>query len=79
MKTFNIVAALSALLLMSAGTVEARGCLKGAVVGGVGGHFVHHPVLGAVAGCAVGHHMAHRHDMKAANDAQHQHMVAQHH
>ena len=41
----------------SAGVADA-GCLGGAVVGGVGGHFVHHPVLGAVGGCIVGHHMA---------------------
>ncbi|HEY2446907.1 MAG TPA: hypothetical protein VGI20_14320 [Rhizomicrobium sp.] len=35
------------------------GCLKGAVVGAVAGHFAHHhAVLGAVAGCAVGHHLA---------------------
>ena len=38
---------------------EAKGCLKGAVVGGVAGHFMHrHTVLGAVAGCVIGHHMA---------------------
>ncbi len=36
----------------------AVGCLSGAVVGGIGGHVVHHGVLGAIAGCAVGHHMA---------------------
>lgn len=35
------------------------GCLKGAVVGGVAGHFAHHhTVLGAIAGCAIAHHMA---------------------
>jgi hypothetical protein len=35
------------------------GCLKGAVIGGIAGHFAHHHgVLGAVAGCAIGHHMA---------------------
>ena len=38
---------------------EAKGCLKGAAVGGVAGHFLHHhAVLGAVAGCVIGHHMA---------------------
>lgn len=36
------------------------GCLKGAAVGGVGGHFVGkgHAVAGAAVGCAVGHHRA---------------------
>jgi hypothetical protein len=38
---------------------EAKGCIKGALVGGVAGHFAgHHGLLGAAAGCAVGHHMA---------------------
>ena len=43
-----------------AGPASAAGCLKGAAVGGVGGHFVGkgHAVLGAAAGCAVGHHRA---------------------
>jgi hypothetical protein len=40
-------------------TAAQAGCLKGAVVGGVAGHFAHHhAVMGAIAGCAVGHHMA---------------------
>jgi hypothetical protein len=37
----------------------AAGCLSGAAVGGVAGHVAgHHGVLGAAAGCAVGHHEA---------------------
>ncbi len=52
-----------ALLLFSAailsGPAHAAGCLKGAVVGGVAGHFAgHHGLLGAGAGCAIGHHQA---------------------
>jgi hypothetical protein len=36
---------------------HAIGCLSGAAVGGVAGHYAgHHGVLGAAAGCAVGHH-----------------------
>jgi hydroxyethylthiazole kinase-like sugar kinase family protein len=54
---------LSAVLALGAGcalpnAAHAAGCLKGAVVGGVAGHMAHHGVLGAVGGCAVGHHMA---------------------
>jgi len=57
MKKFIVPIAL-AVSLMS-GAAEAKGCLKGAVVGGVAGHFMHrHTVLGAVAGCVIGHHMA---------------------
>ena len=29
-----------------------------AVVGGIAGHFAHHPVVGAAVGCAIGHHRA---------------------
>ena len=39
----------------------ARGCLKGAVIGGVAGHFAgHHGLLGAGAGCIIGHHEANK-------------------
>ena len=45
---------------------EAKGCLKGAVVGGVAGHFVkNHGVLGAAAGCAVGTHQANKKEREA--------------
>jgi len=58
-------------LLMIVGTSQANaaGCLKGAAVGGVGGHFVGsgHAVLGAAGGCIVGRHMANK---KAKEDAQ---------
>jgi hypothetical protein len=37
----------------------AAGCLKGAVIGGVAGHYAgHHGLLGAGAGCVIGHHEA---------------------
>jgi hypothetical protein len=35
---------------------NASGCLRGAVVGGVAGHFAGHGLLGAGIGCAWGHH-----------------------
>lgn len=41
---------------------SAKGCLKGAVIGGVAGHFAgHHGLLGAGAGCVIGHHEASKH------------------
>jgi len=44
-------------------SVEAKGCLKGAAVGGVAGHFSgHHGILGAAAGCAIGRHEANKRD-----------------
>jgi outer membrane lipoprotein SlyB len=55
-------------LALAAGQSQAAGCLKGAAVGGVGGHFVGsgHAVLGAAGGCLVGRHMANE---KAKQDA----------
>lgn len=45
---------------LMASPVVATGCLKGAAVGGVAGHFVGrgHAVAGAAIGCVVGHHRA---------------------
>jgi hypothetical protein len=50
-------------LALSSTPAPARGCLKGAVVGGVAGHFAgHHGLLGAGAGCVIGHHEATKHE-----------------
>ena len=55
----KIAALVIAGSMVFASAADAKGCLKGAVVGGVAGHFMHrHTVLGAVAGCVIGHHMA---------------------
>jgi hypothetical protein len=51
-------------------SVEAKGCLKGAAVGGVAGHFAgHHGVLGAAAGCVVGRHEANKRDKMQTNQS----------
>jgi len=55
-----------ALAAFSTGA-SAKGCLKGAAAGGVAGHFIgHHGVLGAAAGCAVGHHQAKKKELQGA-------------
>src|ERR1700730_862129 len=41
-------AAMLAVVSLSSGPSEAAGCVKGAVVGGIAGHFVGHGLLGAV-------------------------------
>jgi len=41
-------------------TAEAKGCLKGAAVGGLAGHALGHGAVGAAGGCAVGHHEANK-------------------
>jgi len=55
-----LTAALFPALMALPGPAAAAGCLKGAAVGGVGGHFVGrgHALAGAAIGCAVGHHRA---------------------
>ena len=62
----------AALVLASAGTIEAKGCIKGAIVGGVAGHMAGHGKLGAAAGCAIGHHEASKAEAnKKADQSQH--------
>ena len=57
--TFAIAVSCAA---MSPVPASAKGCIKGAVVGGVAGHFAgHHGLLGAGAGCVIGHHEAAKH------------------
>ena len=53
--------ALTATLAMSittAAPVLAKGCIRGAIVGGVAGHYVGrgHALAGAAAGCVLAHH-----------------------
>ncbi|MDP1025875.1 hypothetical protein Q5H91_01480 [Sphingomonas sp. KR1UV-12] len=46
------------LLVATASPVLAKGCIRGAAAGAVGGHMVGkgHAMLGAAAGCAIAHH-----------------------
>jgi outer membrane lipoprotein SlyB len=58
-KQWVAVSLAAALLLAGAQGAQAKGCIKGAAVGAVAGHVArHHAVLGAAAGCIVGHHLA---------------------
>ena len=67
MKFKMLVVALSAALGCVSATAGTRGCLAGAAVGGVGGHVAgHHGVLGAAAGCAVGHYVEKRRGQRVA-------------
>ncbi len=60
MKVVAVAATLALALSGAATSAGAVGCISGAVVGGVGAHVAmhKHALLGAAAGCAVGHHMA---------------------
>ena len=50
--------ALSLAIGLTAAPADAKGCIKGAIIGGAAGHLAHHGVLGAAAGCIIGHHQA---------------------
>ena len=53
MKNLKIVV-LSLTLALVCGTASAKGCLKGAAIGGLVGHVAgRHGLLGAVGGCLV--------------------------
>jgi hypothetical protein len=61
MKTFVGCAALALALVFTTISADAKGCIKGAIVGGVAGHVAgRHGVLGAAAGCVIGHHEANK-------------------
>jgi len=62
-RTMMISAMLACAALSLPAAAEAKGCLKGAAVGAVGGHMVGkgHAMAGAAAGCAAGHmHAKHK-------------------
>jgi len=50
-------------------SAEPGGCLKYGAAGAVGGHVVHHGVLGAAGGCATGMYVRHRYRKQQRKDA----------
>ena len=66
--TLAITAALAASP-MAAAQAEPGGCLKYGAVGAVGGHVVHHGVLGALSGCATGMYVRHEYRKEARQKA----------
>jgi len=58
----RLLSTAAAFTLAISSPVYAKGCIKGAIVGGVAGSTVGHGKLGAVAGCVVGHHEANKAD-----------------
>ena len=67
MKSQVIALSLLVTIASFSGIASAKGCLKGAAIGGVAGHVAgKHGVVGAAAGCAIGHHHANK---KAKDEA----------
>ena len=58
--TFALAACLAFGVLTNVSPVEAKGCIKGAIVGGVAGKMVGHGKVAAAAVCAVGHSRANK-------------------
>jgi hypothetical protein len=54
----NVLAAALAATAFGASPVVAKGCIRGAIVGGVAGHYVGrgHALVGAAVGCFLAHH-----------------------
>jgi hypothetical protein len=65
MKAFLACLTLAAVVATAPIPADAKGCIKGAIVGAVAGHYAgHHGLLGAAAGCVIGHHMAKKHEVE---------------
>jgi hypothetical protein len=70
MKALWVGCALPLALAATAIPADAKGCIKGALIGGIAAHYAsHHGVLGATAGCVVGHHLAKRHQTATQNSS----------
>jgi hypothetical protein len=68
MKTVLCCAAFALAIGLGSAPADAKGCLKGAAVGGVAGHVAgHHGLVGAAAGCAIGHHEANKKEKNNGN------------
>jgi predicted transcriptional regulator with HTH domain len=69
----NKVWMLAATALLSAAVTtapaNAAGCLKGAAVGGVAGHYAgNHGLVGVGVGCVVGRHQANKREKEKMNN-----------
>ncbi|AWN55287.1 hypothetical protein [Methylobacterium sp. 17Sr1-1] len=61
MRNVAKAAVVAVVTLMGVGAAEAKGCIKGAIIGGIAGHYLaERGVVGAVAGCLAGRALAKR-------------------
>ena len=57
MKNAIALGLMAVTMALAPSPVSAKGCIRGAMAGAVGGHYAHHhAVAGAMAGCAAGHY-----------------------
>jgi hypothetical protein len=55
----RVLLATAVVCLLIPQTANAKGCLKGAALGGVAGHMAHHTFLGIFGGCVGGLYVHH--------------------
>ena len=60
MKTIIGAAMIFLVASLVPGGANAKGCIKGGVVGGAAGDMMGHGKAGAAAGCVIGHHEANK-------------------
>ena len=61
MRIVGQASVIALVTLMGMGAAEAKGCIKGAIIGGIAGHYLaERGVVGAVAGCLGGRYLANR-------------------
>ncbi|MDP4023890.1 hypothetical protein Q8W71_14760 [Methylobacterium sp. NEAU 140] len=61
MRTVATASVFALITALSVGAAEAKGCIKGAIIGGIAGHYLaERGVVGAVAGCLAGRALAKR-------------------
>jgi outer membrane lipoprotein SlyB len=73
-RTTLIASSVAALALVGTEAAAAKGCIKGAIIGGVAGHYAaNHGLLGAAAGCLYGHHRAKQQDLQQEQERDLQH------
>ena len=71
MNKLMLVLLIGSPLVIAPSLAGAKGCLKGAAVGGVAGHVAgRHAVVGATAGCIIEHHREKVKDKAAAQQQQ---------
>lgn len=75
MKSILACLAVAFAIASMPGVADAKGCIKGAIIGGIAGHYAgHHGLVGAAAGCVIGHHVAKKQAKETQNpspDASH--------
>jgi uncharacterized protein YcfJ len=64
----SVICTVAAIAFAVPADARPGGCVKGAIVGGIAGHFIGHGGVGAAAGCAYGIHRRNEYDRDNLRD-----------